>query len=116
MLTTQQDLFRKFWHAIMPAHDLRDGPKPFKLMGIDIVLFCDEEGVPHALRDRSCYRTAKLSKGKCEGGLIVCSYQGWSYDGSGKLRRVPQFDETQLVPDVNVESYFCMERYGYVWV
>ncbi len=116
MLTTQQHLFRKFWHAILPVHELADGPKPFRLMGIDIVLFLDEHGAPRALRDRCCHRTAKLSKGWCEGGRIVCGYHGWTYDGTGRLVRVPQFDATQPVPDVAVESYRCMARYGYAWV
>jgi ferredoxin-NADP reductase/phenylpropionate dioxygenase-like ring-hydroxylating dioxygenase large terminal subunit len=117
MLTTQQDLFRQFWHAIMPVHELANGPKPFKLMGIDIVLFLDETGAPRALRDRCCHRTAKLSKGWCENGKIVCGYHGWTYDGAtGKLVRVPQFDGTQALPDLGVDAYWCMERYGYAWV
>ena len=116
MLTTQQNLFRRFWHATMPVHELAEGPKPFKLMGVDVVLFLDEHGEPRALRDRCCHRTAKLSKGWCENGRIVCGYHGWTYDGTGRLVRVPQFDETQPVPDMAVESYWCMARYGYVWV
>ncbi len=116
MLTTQQHLFRRFWHAIMPVHELASGPKPFRLMGIDIVLFLDAEGEPRALRDRCCHRTAKLSKGWCDGGRLVCGYHGWTYDGAGTLVRVPQFDETQPVPDMKVDAYWCMARYGYAWV
>jgi len=116
MLTSQQDLFRKFWHAIMPVHELESGPKPFRLMGVDIVLFLDETGTPRALRDRCCHRTAKLSKGWCEGGKLVCGYHGWTYDGTGKLVRVPQLDATQPIPDVSVEAYWCTQRYGYAWV
>ncbi len=52
MLTTQQHLFRRFWHAIMPVHELAGGPKPFRLMGVDIVLFLDEHASSCALRDR----------------------------------------------------------------
>jgi ferredoxin-NADP reductase/phenylpropionate dioxygenase-like ring-hydroxylating dioxygenase large terminal subunit len=116
MLTTQQNLFRKFWHAIMPVHELANGPKPFRLMGIDIVLFLDEAGSPRALRDRCCHRTAKLSKGWCEGGNIVCGYHGWTYSGSGKLVRIPQLDADTPLPDLQVDGYWCMERYGYAWV
>lgn len=116
MLTTQQNLFRKFWHACIPMHELESGPKPFKLMGIEMVLFLNEHGEPQALRDRCCHRTAKLSKGWCEKGNIVCGYHGWAYDGAGKLVKVPQYDDDQPLPNVSVESYFCMARYGYVWV
>ena len=58
-------MFRKFWHAVMPLSALADGPKPFTLLGEDIVLFLDETGAPAALKDRCCHRTAKLSKGWC---------------------------------------------------
>ncbi len=115
MLTTQQKLFRKFWHAILPIDSLQDGPKPFRLMGVDIVLFLDAQGEPRALRDRCCHRTAKLSKGWCENGNIVCGYHGWTYDGTGKVVRVPQLDETRL-PQNHVPAYWCVARYGYAWV
>ena len=31
MLVTQQAIFRKFWHAVMPMTALQAGPQPFKL-------------------------------------------------------------------------------------
>jgi ferredoxin-NADP reductase/phenylpropionate dioxygenase-like ring-hydroxylating dioxygenase large terminal subunit len=116
MLTTQQNLFRKFWHAIMPVHELAGGPRPFRLMGVDIVLFLGEDGKPRALRNRCCHRTAKLSKGWCSGGNIVCGYHGWTYDGTGALVRIPQADADAPLPNHRVDAYWCMERYGYAWV
>ncbi len=44
------------------------------------MLFLDGEGNPAALEDRCCHRTAKLSKGWCRNGNIVCGYHGWEYD------------------------------------
>lgn len=116
MLTTQQNLFRKFWHAVIPVHELASGPKPFKLMGLDIVLFLDAAQEPKALRDRCRHRTARLSQGWCDKGHIVCGYHGWTYDGAGKLVRVPQYDADQPLPNASVEAFWCMARYGYVWV
>ena len=57
----------------MPVDHLADGPKPFRLMNEDIVLFLDADGAPAALRDRCCHRTAKLSK-------------GWMDEGPDRLR------------------------------
>jgi|GEM_PF-77630 len=116
MLTTQQDLFRHFWHAVMPLEALAGGPVPFRLLGVDIVLFLGEDGEPRALRDRCRHRTARLSRGWCEKGRIVCGYHGWTYDGTGRLVSVPQFDDTQPVPDLAVERFWCTARYGYAWV
>lgn len=40
MLTSQQRVFRKFWHAVVPMSRLREGqPVPFTLLGEPIVLF-----------------------------------------------------------------------------
>lgn len=116
MLTTKQKVLRRFWYAVMPLADLADGPKPFTLLGENIVLFLDANGKPAALKDRCCHRSAKLSKGWCNGGTIVCGYHGWAYDRTGKLVHVPQFPVQQEVPNLSTPAYFCESKYGYVWV
>ena len=69
MLTAQQPVFRKFWHAVMPLSMLEGGQvQPFTLLGEPIVLFLDAHGQPAALKDRCCHRTARLSKGGCING------------------------------------------------
>ncbi|UUX95577.1 aromatic ring-hydroxylating oxygenase subunit alpha [Aquabacterium sp. J223] len=122
MLTTKQPVFRKFWHAVMPLTDLAAGPKPFRLMGEDLVLFLDEQGQPAALADRCCHRTAKLSKGwvPSEGplaGKLQCGYHGWTYDRTGAVVHIPQLAEGRTVPpDHRTTAYRCTARYGYAWV
>lgn len=116
MLTTKQPVLRNFWYATHPLSALADGPQPFRLMGEDIVLFLDVEGEPAALRDRCCHRTAKLSKGWCDKGNIVCGYHGWTYDRGGKLTRIPQFAAEKPLPEFGVDAYRCVSRYGYAWV
>ena len=68
------------------------------------------------LQDRCCHRTAKLSKGWCDNGHLVCGYHGWTYDRDGTLVRIPQFSPEQVVPRLGVRPYHCAERYGYAWV
>jgi hypothetical protein len=43
MLNTKQPVLRRFWYAVMPI-DLKDGPRPFTLLGEPIVLFLDRKG------------------------------------------------------------------------
>ena len=114
MLTTKQKVLRRFWYAVMPLDDLASGPKPFRLLGEDIVLFLDGSGRPAALADRCCHRTAKLSKGWCQDGKLVCGYHGWTYDGDGSLVAVPgedaygpHFDKGRfgLVPVARLAAY-----------
>ena len=122
MLVTRQPALRRFWHAVMPLADLAAGPKPFTLLGEDIVLFLDEDGEPAALRDRCCHRTARLSKGWCpkEGelkGKLQCGYHGWTYDRTGRVVFIPQYGHAREVPaDYRTPSFRCIARYGYAWV
>ncbi|WP_198970457.1 aromatic ring-hydroxylating oxygenase subunit alpha [Xylophilus sp. ASV27] len=117
MLTTRQPVFRRFWHAVMPLTDLADGPRPFTLLGENIVLFLDGDGQPAALKDRCCHRTAKLSKGWCHEGTLQCGYHGWRYDRSGRVVGIPQLDPGQPIPaGYCTPAYHCTARYGYAWV
>jgi phenylpropionate dioxygenase-like ring-hydroxylating dioxygenase large terminal subunit len=117
MLVTQQPIFRKFWHAIMPLTELAQGPKPFTLLGEKIVLFLDEQGQPAALKDRCCHRTAQLSKGWCVNGKLQCGYHGWTYDRTGRVVHIPQYDASRAIPPgYCTPAYRCVARYGYAWV
>ena len=118
MLTSQQKVFRKFWHATVPLSSLQgETPQAFKLLGQDLVLFLDAQGRPAALQDRCCHRTAKLSKGRCVAGKLECGYHGWTYDGGGKVVRIPQYDEGRTIPaDYCTPAYRCEAKYGYAWV
>jgi len=118
MLTSQQPVFRKFWHAVMPLAMLDGGqPQPFTLLGENIVLFLDEQGQPAALKDRCCHRTAKLSKGRCVDGALQCGYHGWTYNGRGRVIRIPQYEAGRDIPaDYATPAYRCVAKYGYAWV
>jgi phenylpropionate dioxygenase-like ring-hydroxylating dioxygenase large terminal subunit len=117
MLTAQQPVFKKFWHATVPLSTLANGPQAFTLLGEAIVLFLDAEGQPAALRDRCCHRTAKLSKGWCVNGNIQCGYHGWTYNREGRVIRIPQYDAQRTIPaDYKTTAYRCVGRYGYAWV
>jgi phenylpropionate dioxygenase-like ring-hydroxylating dioxygenase large terminal subunit len=118
MLVTRQPVFRKFWHAVMPLSLLQGGqPQPFTLLGEQIVLFLDGQGRPAALKDRCCHRTARLSKGRCVDGALQCGYHGWTYNGAGRVIRIPQYDpERAIPPDYATPAYRCVARYGYAWV
>jgi phenylpropionate dioxygenase-like ring-hydroxylating dioxygenase large terminal subunit len=116
MLTTKQKTLRRFWYATIPLHDLVNGPKPFRLMGEDLVLFIDPDGQPAALKDRCVHRTAQLSKGWCNAGQLVCGYHGWTYDRTGRVTSIPQVGPQHGTPRHATPGYHCVARYGYAWV
>ena len=109
----------------MPLSELADGPKPFTLLGENIVVFLDASGNPAALRDRCCHRTARLSKGwcvdsqgkACKQGNIQCGYHGWTYAPTGQVINIPQFEAGRaIMPDYKTTAHHATARYGYAWV
>ena len=116
MLVTRQKVFRRFWYPVIPMDQLADGPKPFTLLGEQIVLWLDTDGKPAATIDRCGHRTAKLSCGFVENGHLVCGYHGWTYDRAGNCVRVPQAKDPARTVNFKLDAYRCVERYGYAWV
>jgi phenylpropionate dioxygenase-like ring-hydroxylating dioxygenase large terminal subunit len=116
MRMSENPIWRRFWHAVMPLANIENGPKPFRLLGEDIVLFLDKAGQPAALRDRCKHRTSRLSKGWTENGSIVCAYHGWKYAADGRLESIPQLGADVSLPNCSVDAYRCQERFGYIWV
>ena len=116
MLVTHQKVLRRFWYPVMPLSGLADGPKPFTLLGQNIVLWLDGEGKPAACIDRCCHRTAKLSLGFVNDGVISCGYHGWTFDRTGACVRIPQAKPDAKPPKFKIDSYRAEARYGYAWV
>ena len=118
MLVTQQPVLKRFWYPVMPMDMLTVGPQPFRLLGMDIVLWLDAEGLPAAAIDRCCHRTAKLSRGRCMNGLIECGYHGWTFDRTGRAVHIPQRQQSELAATsrVGIAAYRATARYGYAWV
>ena len=80
MLVTQQPLLRRFWYPVMPVLLLDQGPQPFTLLGVELVLWKSASGAVSVVRDRCPHRHAKLSRGWVEGEELRCGYHGWSFD------------------------------------
>jgi phenylpropionate dioxygenase-like ring-hydroxylating dioxygenase large terminal subunit len=117
MLVTATPLLTRFWYPVIPLADLADGPKPFRLLGRDLVLWVAGDGTPVAMDDRCCHRTAKLSKGFYTEGRLACGYHGWEYDAAGKVARIPQRpSERQAATRICSRAYHAAVRYGYMWV
>lgn len=116
MLVTDHPILARFWYPVMPMAMLTSGPRPFRLLGRDIVLWRDGEGAPVAMLDRCCHRTAKLSKGYTERGRLVCGYHGWEFDSTGRVVRVPQRAQPDAETRMGVERFHAAERYGHAWV
>lgn len=117
MRLMQHPVFRRFWYPTLALTDLESGPKPFTLLGENIVLWKQKDGTPAALEDRCPHRRARLSVDSYViDGALQCGYHGWRFGGDGRCLLVPQMPE--LVPGQKYAArrYQCQERYGFAWV
>jgi Phenylpropionate dioxygenase and related ring-hydroxylating dioxygenases, large terminal subunit len=105
------------WHPVAYSTEINQQPFGTTLLGEPVVVWRDETGRPHAMRDLCIHRGTALSLGRVESSEIICAYHGWRYTADGKCSRIPQLtDSSQIPPKARVDAYHCQERYGLVWV
>lgn len=117
MLISEQPIFRRFWYPTLKLFELADGPKAFRLLEEDVVLWMKADGTPAALEDKCPHRSVKLSVDS----LVVddtlrCGYHGWRFNSGGTCVLVPQTPDLAPPARNAAKAYHCQERYGYVWV
>jgi phenylpropionate dioxygenase-like ring-hydroxylating dioxygenase large terminal subunit len=105
------------WYVAEDVSNITDKPKRVKLLGFDYVLFRGPDGAINCLSDVCIHRGASLGAGRVENGCVECPYHGWTYDGAGKVTRIPSLPAEATVPSrARVDSYPVIERFGWVWV
>ena len=81
-----------------------------------VAVFRGQDGVLRAVENRCAHRQLKLSIGRVEDCQVVCPYHGWTYDGEGKLCKVPHELFGKPLPNIKLRHYPVQEKYGLVWV
>ena len=103
------------WHVVAKACDLGDAPKGVRLLGRQIVLWRNSDGV-HAWRDLCLHRGAQLSLGRTTNNCLACPYHGWEYNGSGQCVRIPAHPDQPPPAKAQTTVYAVQEKYGLIWV
>lgn len=110
-------MLKNFWYACEMASRVGGRPRGVRLMGRDLVLYRDPDGVAHALDGRCVHRGGALSDGEVEGACIRCPYHGWLYGPDGACVEIPSQGRDLPVPAAaRVQVLPVTERYGWVWV
>ena len=105
------------WHPVAYSEEIGgESPFPAKLLGESIVVWREENGQPHAMRDLCIHRGTALSLGHLVDDCIVCPYHGWRYDSTGACVLIPQTANENVPSKARVDCYHCQERYGLIWV
>jgi 5,5'-dehydrodivanillate O-demethylase len=80
---------RFFWHPIAAVEELKDHPKPVRILGEDLVLFRTTNGKLGLVAQRCAHRSASLGCGMIEDDGIRCAYHAWKYDLTGQCVDIP---------------------------
>lgn len=103
----------RFFHPVLPAHELRKKPLRIELAGRAYALFRDGTGKAAALADACPHRFAPLSAGRVsKEGRLTCPYHGWNFDAEGHGRSPSQPD----LKKCDARALQVVERHGYLWV
>eukprot|EP00210_Caulerpa_lentillifera_P009418 g8979.t1 len=117
-LVERESYLTNFWYAAALSEKVTEEPLGVEILSMKVVLFRDESGKVHCLKDVCPHRSAPLSKGwmsmkngeKC----IVCPYHGWAFDKEGEVKHIPTTDK--LPVHSGVESFVVEELGGFVWL
>lgn len=87
-----------------------------RFQGDGIALYREAGGRVRAIEDRCAHRQLPLSLGTVADGCLSCPYHGWTYDGDGRLARVPHDLFGHPMPALRLRTYPVRVRYGLVWI
>ena len=109
---------RDAWYPVAEPADIDPGPVRIRLLGQDLVVWRDLNGVLTAAPDRCSHREAPLSIGCVVDGSLVCSYHGWTFGEAGRCIDIPSSSssEAAIPPAAHLQQLHIEERYGLVWI
>jgi phenylpropionate dioxygenase-like ring-hydroxylating dioxygenase large terminal subunit len=111
---------KQLWHPVALAQEVAAAPLAARLLGEDLVLWRDGEGLVHAWGDRCPHRGARLSLGRVvegEGGpQLECPYHGWRFEAGGQCVHVPALPAFVPPATHRATTHMAAEAGGFVWV
>lgn len=102
------------WYVAGWSREFSIDPVRVKMLGINIVVFRNQDGTVCALQDQCPHKLLPLSMGKVVPGGLQCGYHGLTFDATGQCVRVPGQDN--IPPNAKVRSFTAVERHNIVWL
>src|ERR1700736_5737276 len=117
--TPMGELLRRYWIPALLAEELPGPDCPpvrVRLLGEDLVAFCDTEG-RLALIDGVCpHRGVSLFFGRNEECGLRCSYHGWKFDVEGRCVDMPsEPEESNFKHKVRIAAYPLIRLGDVLW-
>lgn len=120
----EQFIWNQHWYPVAVAEFLDPKrPHPIQVLGLDLVLWRDAQGLWHCFEDACPHRLAPFSEGRVEAdGTLLCAYHAWRFNGEGACVKIPQCEtpEKEARACANPKSraivFPTQERQGLIWV
>jgi phthalate 4,5-dioxygenase oxygenase subunit len=112
------EMLRRYWQPAALSEELpvNGPPLPVRLLGEDLVLFRDNQGLPGLLGIHCSHRGADLSYGRLEDGGLRCIYHGWLYDISGRCLEQPgEGLDSTFHKRIQHPAHPCIEQAGVIF-
>ncbi len=110
-------MFINFWYPAEESPNISAEPTKVKLLGLQFVLWRDEEGNAQCVANTCTHRGGSLGDGIVVGNCIQCPYHGWLFNGKGDCERIPSLGPLSKIPERSrIDAYPVEERYGLVFV
>ena len=118
---TKKAVYPVGWYAIAVSSQVKSRPVGIRRLGIDLVLWRDDEG-KIVCQSRHCpHRGVDLALGKISQqngkSCLECPYHGFRFAGDGSCVLIPcEGEDAQISPKMRVESYRVEESHGFIWL
>lgn len=110
------DALERGWFPVARSAEV-DSPVSATLLGVEVVVFRDADGMARVAANQCPHRGAALSMGTVVGRAIQCPYHGWQWDGEfGHCSYIPALGEGGAIPPAaRLRTFETYEEYGLVW-
>jgi nitrite reductase/ring-hydroxylating ferredoxin subunit len=110
------ELMRRYWQPLIASAKVTDRPQQIRILGEDLILFRDKEGLPGLLYPHCMHRGTSLLFGRVESGGIRCCYHGWKFDVEGNCLDQPCEPKGGTNRAAARQPWYPVrEQYGVVW-
>jgi nitrite reductase/ring-hydroxylating ferredoxin subunit len=110
------EYMRRYWHPFMLSSELKELPRPVRLLGEDLVVFRDGAGRLGLLHRQCAHRGTSLEFGIIAERGIRCCYHGWHYDVDGTILDTPaEPPASRIKRHVYQGAYRVREDHGLIF-
>lgn len=116
---TNDNFIYNLWYVAAAGSQVKRGKTLAKTMlGQDVLLGRDKNGMVFALRDFCPHRGIPLRYGKFDGETVECCYHGWCFNTAGQCTKIPSLlpDDPTDISRIKTQSFPCHEVDGNIWV